>query len=92
MELVKVSDNYDIKDNVESWNIVGTVRKEVSGIIHVSIVITDINDAAFLGNFNYIINPNNTVNVSFDCGRAFDESIFSYGNELVDKVIEQLKG
>lgn len=91
MELIKISDNYSIKDQTELWNITGNVRKDTSGVIQINISISEINKAGYVGHFSYTINSDNNVIGSFDCNQNTDELLFQYANTLVDKIAEQLK-
>lgn len=91
MELIKISDNYSIKDQTELWNITGNVRKDTSGVIQINISISEIDKAGYVGHFSYTINSDNNVIGSFDCNQNTDELLFQYANTLVDKIAEQLK-
>lgn len=91
MELIKISDNYSIKDQTELWNITGNVRKDTSGVIQINISISEIDKVGYVGHFSYTINSDNNVIGSFDCNQNTDELLFQYANTLVDKIAEQLK-
>lgn len=91
MELIKISDNYSIKDQTELWNITGNVRKDTSGVIQINISISEIDKTGYVGHFSYTINSDNNVIGSFDCNQNTDELLFQYANTLVDKIVEQLK-
>ena len=91
MELVKTSESYNLVDTTEIWNILGSVHKEVNGLIRVSISVNKIADGNYVGNFSYTINTEGNVSVNFDCGKNYDSDLFAYGNLLVDQVVSQLK-
>ena len=89
MELIKTSENYRLTDKTEQWNVNGSVNKNKSGMTQISISVSA-TTGEYVGNFNYTINEQNNVNVSFDCERTQDDALFAYGNALVDQVIAQL--
>lgn len=89
MELIKVSENYRITDSTELWNVSGNVNKNKSGMTQISISV-NANSGEYIGNFNYTINEQNNVNVSFDCGKDQDDALFEYGNTLVDQIVSQI--
>lgn len=89
MELIKTSESYNITDVTEQWNVSGNVNKNKSGMIQINISVNAIS-GEYIGNFNYTINEQNSVNVNFDCGREYDDALFAYGNTLVDQITEQL--
>lgn len=89
MELLKISETYSVDDKTDSWNIHGTVDKQ-NNSIKINISISKLNSGEFLGNFAYTINTNNDITVSFDCDKTIDETLFNYGNNLVDQIVEQL--
>lgn len=91
MELIKTSESYNLVDTTEIWNILGSVHKEINGLIRISISVSKIDTGDYIGNFNYTINTEGNVSVNFDCGKNYDEDLFNYGNVLVDKVVNQFK-
>ena len=89
MDLLKISETYRIDDKTDLWNVHGSVIKQ-NDSIKINISISKLYTGDFLGNFAYTINDNKDVTVSFDCAKTIDDTLFIYGNSVVDQVIQQL--
>lgn len=90
MEVTKKIESYIIKDNTELWNIYGTVHKEVKDSTNINIKFKNLKTDSYIGNFTYTVNNLGHINVSFDCNKDINNDIFTYSNQLVNKIIMEL--
>lgn len=90
MELIRLNETYTLIDATDQWNISGSVCKEESGLIKISISLASVS-GEYLGSFNYNINKQGNININFDCNKAYEDSIFKYCDSLVNNIVESLK-
>ena len=90
MEIIKTNTRYSINDTLDTWKIIGTISKDVSGAININIDIT--NDNASVGSAYYTkAAESEAVNVSYNIIEIERDKFVTYFDTLLASVLQYIK-
>lgn len=91
MEIIKQSESFNLKDNNGTFEMSGTVSREVSGSINIHFNVNRLS-GEYVGDCHYNkYGEDSKVNFGINCNEEVRDELTSYTDTVIDSILEYFK-
>lgn len=91
MEIIKQSESFNLKDANETFEMSGTVNREISGSLNIHFNVNRLN-GEYVGEGHYNkYGENSNINFGINCDEKVRDELTSYTDTVIDSVLEYFK-